>query len=207
MKESDKKPFKWVDEKEWQLERDHRKVDYIAGIDPIRPTVTTVFKNVHKQSSPSVGVVGKSFKLIFEEDYVKNTSFDKPLITAETIRKLLDDNMSKFRRPGNRKIILYTGENGYRTFNYIMLFGDDIHVYHVTHNFNRINTRYISLFKKSGLYKMKIIDDVIEVYKGTEMIKRFSDCRHIWNFNDTKSDIDKAKLTITAVNKYLKTLN
>lgn len=101
--------------------------------------------------------------------------------SEDIIRKSLEELYIKSKDPVERRITIWTGQEGYYTFNWILMFGDTIKskIYH--HTFKRLKGFiYISLFKKHGPLKVKIKSGTFSFYRGTQLFHEIKDVNNQW---------------------------
>ena len=138
----------------------------------------------------------------FEEGVKEN-----PPITKELIGSFLTDIMKgKTSKPKERRIMLYTGEKGFRAFDFTVKYGGTIKATHFIQESKYLKGCYISLFKKHGNYKVHIVGRTFTFYKGTEVIKVISDVQNGFDLSTYDMTSDQARAGINRVNAYIKTL-
>lgn len=99
-----------------------------------------------------------------------------------------------------RQIKMYTGERGMWDFDWILKYGDTIKCHKYIKNL-KVGV-YISLFKKSGNFKVLVKNTKFIFYKGTEVINVIDDVINQWEIiGDMNSQ--KVPLRIDLVNKYI----
>ena len=130
-----------------------------------------------------------------------------------TYKKLTREDLQEavryvFHKPSiPRQIVMYTGEVGMWSFNWMITYGDTLKCKYFSHSFSKLKSfYYFSLFDKSGIYKLKVTGTKFEFFKGTILINTINDVVNQWTVNsgDMYSELTKGK--INKVNKYIKKL-
>lgn len=113
-----------------------------------------------------------------------------------------------FSKPSVARLpVMYTGEVGMWNFYWILTYGDMLHCIYYIHSFKRVKSfKYISLFNKSGDFKLKVTKTKFEFFKGTTLLKTIDDVVSIWVVNSGDIHSPKTKEKIKEVNDYIKYL-
>lgn len=157
-------------------------------------------------------------KGIFEQ--FKEKAEEAPVYRKITLKDIEDVVSSVFSVKNRRKgmsqtnMILMTGENGMFNFDWTMTFGQTLSCKFYPHYFKYYKGRYVSLFKKSGPYKLTTLGKNIIILKGTEIIRVFENVAHIFSdsyqevygHNFTEELVRATKNQMIQVNNYLKDL-
>lgn len=140
---------------------------------------------------------------LFEESRKGGTDkYEK--LTLESLKDAIDTIFTRRVSAKPRQYIMYTGETGMWRFNWILLYGDCIVNYNHIKIFSKVKGTYLSLFSKKGNYKLFVQGSTFKIYRGTKLLKTFTNIVNIWNNNS--GNMTDAPLKIKEVNDYINSL-
>lgn len=132
-------------------------------------------------------------------------AYEEGGLTVEKLQDILHEVFYKKYAKKQRTCILYTSYLGKWTFEWIMIYGDAINQVGYIKTFKRMKGTYITLFEKRSSYRLYVDGTTFKFYKGTKLIKTFTDVVNQWNAIGDMNDAD-VPLKIKEVNAFIDSL-
>lgn len=123
-------------------------------------------------------------------------------LTIDKLQSILEDI---FYKESIKRIKLYTSYLSMWTFNWILTYGDAINQIGYIKTFKRMKGTYITLFEKRSSYRLYVDGTTFKFYKGTKLIKTFTNVVNQWNAIGDMNDTN-VPLKIKEVNTFIDSL-